>query len=217
MGLLVVPANSRWRCRQSRWVRVETYTAPLVEAFWKWVGRTADVIGISGVGVALIVGAVVGAELEFRRASAVWKWTGAVGAVLVVAAAIRWLLRWWRNHFDSLGGERFAVRKRVRLADLVGHDCIIRDITFEDCEIHGPMVVMSTGKGVGFFDDNCTWDGNQGAVFITATRPKVGGVVGLENCIFRRCRLYNVAIMISESALIPEWTQGMGIAGPEEI
>lgn len=187
-----------------------------METAWKWVGRIADVIGIGGVGIALIAGAVIGAELEVRRASAVWIWAGALGAILVVGAAIRWLVRWWRNHFDELGGERFAVRKRVRLADLVGHDSIIRDLTFEDCEIHGPMVVMSTGRGVGFFDDNCTWDGGKAAVFITATKPKVGGAVGLENCIFRRCRLYNVAIMNSESSSIPELTQGMGIAGPEE-
>jgi hypothetical protein len=75
------------------------------------------------------------------------------------------------------------------------------------------MVVMSTGKGVGFYD-TCTWDGSKDAVFITVTQPRVGGVVGLENCIFRRCRFYNVVTMNSESASVPELAQGMGIAGP---
>jgi hypothetical protein len=181
-----------------------------VEGVWKWIGRAADVVQIGSVGLALILGAFVGAELELRHASAVWIWIAAIGVALLVIAATRRLVRWWRTHFDSVGGDHFYSNKKIRLADLVGHDSIIRNRTLEDCEIHGPMVMMSTGRGVGGFA-SCTWNGQPNPIFIRSAQPQVGGVVGLEDCVFRRCRFFNVTIMTSPTAKVPEWKEGFGI------
>jgi hypothetical protein len=184
-----------------------------MDGFWKWIGRANDLAGmvpIVAVGVAVIAAFVIGAELELRHASAIWIWGVVIGVFLVVAGSIRWLVASWRSRTDKVGGERFLSQKKIRLSDLVGQDSIIRDRTFEDCEINGPMVVMSTGQGVGGFH-KCTWNGESDPVFIRAAEPRVGGVVGLEDCIFRRCRFFNVAIMHSPSATVPEWKTGFGI------
>jgi len=181
-----------------------------METVWKWLGRVADVLQVGSVGIALVVAAIVGAELEVRHASAVWVWIGAVGLAFITFSALRRLVRWWRAHMDNAGNDAYVARKRIRLGDLVEHDSIIRNRTLEDCEVHGPMVVMSTGKGVGGFD-NCTWNGEPDATFIITAEPQVGGVVGLENCVFRRCRFFNVAIMTSPDDDVPEWKAGFGI------
>jgi len=183
------------------------------DRFFRWIGRVVDLVafvGIVGTGLAVIAAFVLGAELELRHASPIWIWGVVIGVLLVVAGSIRWLRIRWRRRMDKVGGEKFLSNKKIRLSDLVGQDSIVRDRTIEDCEISGPMVVMSTGEGVGLFH-NCKWNGESDAIFIRAAEPKVGGVVGLENCIFRRCRFFNVAIMLSPTATVPEWKTGFGI------
>ena len=199
--------------RANQGSRTRTLNFALVEVIWKWIGRIADVLQIGGLGVAIVVAAIVGNELELRQAAPVWRWGAAAGVFLIVAALGRWILRLQRKHFPGVGGTRFLSNRKIRLVDLVGQDSVIRDRTLEDCEIHGPMVVTSTGEGVGGFD-RCTWNGNNTAVFIETEQQMVSGVVGLTNCVFRRCRFFNVAIMRGSAEAISDWKAGFGITSP---
>jgi hypothetical protein len=87
----------------------------------------------------------------------------------------------------------------VRLALLAGDDGVIRDMSFERCDVKGPAVVVPTGKTV--LEHNRIL-GNADALFwvIPPERPTVIGAIGLENCRFTGCEFTNV-----------------GFAGPPEL
>ena len=95
------------------------------------------------------------------------------------------------NHFKG---------RSVKLADLVGklEITIIRSKTFEDCDIHGPAVIylMNYTKLV----DN-SFRGALDTTFIVTTQKVVTGVIGLEDCVFRKCNFHNISIIGSPEAI----------------
>lgn len=80
-------------------------------------------------------------------------------------------------------------------------EAVVNGRTFEDCRIIGPAVLlpMNTGKVGTTFDDDCTWDESVDAFWAPdhGLDQKYTGIVGLEDCIFLRCRFTNVGVMTS--------------------
>ncbi|MBD1541001.1 hypothetical protein G9E11_01770 [Arthrobacter sp. IA7] len=79
-------------------------------------------------------------------------------------------------------------REVVRLSDLTVTDQKISGITFENCLIMGPAVVVMTG-GDGTLQ-GCTFDGDLDAILweIPQSRGSVLGAIELESCHFIDCR-----------------------------
>jgi hypothetical protein len=83
------------------------------------------------------------------------------------------------------------------IADFARRSTVVSDKVFEDCQIFGPAVVAAFNSGT-FVD--CTWaEGeNPKSVLWEATpdREKFVGVIGLEDCLFRRCHFVRVGLLV---------------------
>ena len=172
---------------------------------WNWIGRAADFATVGGLAVALVLAAIIGAESEFRRVSPIWTWIAVVGVALLVFGSIRHLLRWRQTRVHKPTDEPLFRHKRLRLADLVGPDSILRDQVFEDCDIYGPAILASIGQGVGGFD-SCTWEAPTAeSILFEVPDGRVGvGMMGVVNCVFKRCRFYKIGLM-GPPAQIAAW------------
>ncbi|CAN5580104.1 hypothetical protein BH24ACT20_BH24ACT20_01110 [soil metagenome] len=84
----------------------------------------------------------------------------------------------------------------LHIFDLARRRTIIKDKTFEDCEIHGPAVVAPIGN-TDFVD--CTFaeavDRNSLVWSPTEEERNYVGSIGLENCIFRNCNFYRIGLL----------------------
>ena len=94
--------------------------------------------------------------------------------------------------------EPFISNRTVKLIDLIAgsHDNTVRDRTFEDCVIVGPVVV--TPKGISFeggssFDnssDEMLWE-------FPDERLRKSGAIHVKDCHFRRCRFRDVGFSVT--------------------
>jgi hypothetical protein len=84
-------------------------------------------------------------------------------------------------------------REVVRIALIAGDEGVIRDTTFEGCDIKGPAVLMPLEKTV--LEHN-RFDGDADALLweVPPERPRVIGAIGLENCRFTGCHFMDVGI-----------------------
>lgn len=83
----------------------------------------------------------------------------------------------------------------IHLMDLLapGAKPIISNRTIEDCEIRGPVMIALLG-GVTIADSG--FDGDQNSLFVEIVdRRMIFGAIGLQNCIFRRCRFIAIGII----------------------
>jgi hypothetical protein len=97
----------------------------------------------------------------------------------------------------------FFQKRLIRVSELIGASMVLRNKTFEDCTIQGPVVFLigfqKTGEpprlGVTF-DHNDIADGTSKTFYIALAPEQMGGVgmVVLDGCTFRRCRLLNVGV-----------------------
>jgi hypothetical protein len=86
----------------------------------------------------------------------------------------------------------------VRIALLAGDEGIVRNATFERCDIKGPAVVVPLRKTV---IEHNRFDGGDAVLWeVPPERPEVVGAIGLEDCTFTGCHFMKV-----------------GIAGPPEL
>ena len=78
---------------------------------------------------------------------------------------------------------REFVNDVVRLADLTVNTIELRDMTFSNCRIVGPAVLVPLGNtSINY----CTWGGELSAVFwlVEPGRPRVVGAIGATDCVF---------------------------------
>ena len=94
----------------------------------------------------------------------------------------------------------------VRLHDLVGEKApIIREKTFEDCDLLGPAMIWVSGTGAFI---SCGFDGDPDSLFveIPEQRPLMS-VIQMHDCVFRTCRFNRVGI-IGLPEDIANWRKG---------
>jgi hypothetical protein len=86
-----------------------------------------------------------------------------------------------------------------RLIDLIEEPVyVIKGKTFENCNIYGPSIVGLRGGEVTF----SSWENDaNNSIFIVAPQPTIMGVIGLENCVIRRCKIYGIGIIDTKENL----------------
>lgn len=91
-----------------------------------------------------------------------------------------------------MAGNRFQGQV-VRIALFAGDGAVIRDATFESCDVRGPAVLVPTGKTVM---EHNRFDGTADALLweIPPDRSNVIGAIALENCTFTGCHFMNIGI-----------------------
>lgn len=85
--------------------------------------------------------------------------------------------------------------RAIRLIDLLapGARPIISNRTIEDCEIRGPAMITLL-DGVTLADNN--FDGDINSPFLEVAEPRmIVGAIGLQDCVFRRCRFIAIGII----------------------
>ena len=97
-------------------------------------------------------------------------------------------------------GERPTYRDQtVRLSDLVALQDVIDGITFENCEIHGPAVVVLMGETKM---TDCHWSGDADAIIWPSHgRTYVVGAIGLNDCTISGCEFYRVGILVPDDQM----------------
>lgn len=82
----------------------------------------------------------------------------------------------------------------VRMAALTVNTLILEGLTFQNCQIIGPAILVPQGRTSLI---HCTWDApGADAVFweIPVTRRFVVGAVAVLDCTFSACRFLNVGL-----------------------
>lgn len=97
----------------------------------------------------------------------------------------------------------------VRLADLASLDDVLTELTFENCEIVGPAVVVLLGDTKV---TDCHWTGDPDAVLWPAHgREQVVGAIGLRDCTITGCQFFRVGMLVPDDQL-PIVRAGFGLA-----
>ncbi len=107
-------------------------------------------------------------------------------------------------------GTREFRNEVVRIAELTVNTVVLEGLTFQNCRIIGPAVLVPLGSGSM---QHCGFDVEQGgvdAIFweIPPDREYVVGAVGLINCHFSSCTFVSIGI-----AGTPELRQELERAG----
>ncbi len=86
----------------------------------------------------------------------------------------------------------------VRLADLTVTTDVLEGLTFENCTVQGPAVLVPLDD-VSFL--HSSWDGNLTSIIwtIAATRDHVIGAVAVRNVTFTGCRFERVGLAVPEA------------------
>lgn len=97
----------------------------------------------------------------------------------------------------------------VRLAELAALDDVLTGMTFENCEVVGPAVVVLLGDTKV---SDCHWTGDVDAVLWPAHgREHVIGAIGLQDCVITGCQFFRVGIFVPDKQL-PTVLAGFGLA-----
>ena len=102
----------------------------------------------------------------------------------------------------------------IHLMDLLapGAKPIISNRTVEDCEVRGPAMVVLMRTAL----DKNTWDGDLESLFVeVADERTIFGAIGLQGCVFRRCRFVAIGI-IGTKEKIEEAKQGFKPLTPDK-
>lgn len=116
--------------------------------------------------------------------------------------------------------ESYLNGRVVRIADLVEEDGgppIVRNRTFEDCELRGPAIVVLLGTIITH-SPLCIDDATQpaGAFWDAPTLgSRLYGVVGFQDCVIRRCDLVRVGFAAPPGEPMTYLKAGFGISERE--
>lgn len=93
-------------------------------------------------------------------------------------------------------GNREFRNEIVRIAELTVNTVVLKGLTFQNCRIIGPAVLVPLGEGSM---NHCTFDVEQGgtdAIFweITPDREYVVGAVALVDCHFSSCTFVSIGL-----------------------
>ena len=81
----------------------------------------------------------------------------------------------------------------IRLAVLAGDAATVRDLTFTNCDIQGPAVVLIDGGKL----DGCSFTGGDIDAVVWELPPDRQGIIGavhVLNCKFFGCRFENIGV-----------------------
>lgn len=83
----------------------------------------------------------------------------------------------------------------VRITDLTVNEDIIRDVTFENCQLIGPAILAPLGATSIM---HCGFDGDADALIwsIPSDRTAVIGAIGAEDCTFSGCRFTRIGLAV---------------------
>jgi len=117
----------------------------------------------------------------------------------------------WVPFLDPTGGfstaeqltGKFITGQSFNISSIV-HDGIIKNRTFDDCDIYGPAVLAPDGVGIMH---KCTFYGEAESVFIVVAQQMVLGPIHLLDCNFKNCRFYKVGF-IGNQKNVDEWLKG---------
>ncbi|MDH3317321.1 MAG: hypothetical protein OER43_16350 [Gammaproteobacteria bacterium] len=92
-------------------------------------------------------------------------------------------------------GESYFRNLEVSLLDFVQQEFRIVDRIFEDCVISGPAVIDLLRTHI---DDQCVFFVTENGDATVSIPPKgtLAGALTVKDCIFRRCRFRNVAVVV---------------------
>lgn len=86
----------------------------------------------------------------------------------------------------------------VKLPELAVVDDLLEDLTFENCQIIGPAVII----GLGDTEINsCTFEGPPEAFLwpISDDRVAAIGAIGLKNCRLYGCKLTRIGVVVKDA------------------
>lgn len=109
---------------------------------------------------------------------------------------------------DVHPGDRHYRSQMIRLSDLTVTEDIIRGVTFENCTLVGPAVVVLLGTTSL---QRATIDGDtEGALWPIGARERVLGAIGLADCVVVGCRFQRIGFAVPETQEAI-FRQGLGL------
>lgn len=92
-------------------------------------------------------------------------------------------------------GDRTYRNTSVRLSELAVVSDMLRGLTFENCTIHGPAVMLPL-EGTSI--QNCTFDGTaEGLIWVLEEgRQMIIGAIGVQECSFFGCRFQGIGLAV---------------------
>lgn len=92
-------------------------------------------------------------------------------------------------------GDRTYRNTSIRLPELAVVSDTLRGLTFENCTIHGPAVILPL-RGTSI--QNCTFDGPaEGLIWVLeAGREMIIGAIGVRECAFFGCRFQGIGLAV---------------------
>lgn len=151
--------------------------------------------------------------------------------VVVIGVAVVLVLRIWAQVRPQALPEDLArthiIHLSFRIGDMARDELIIRNRTFEDCTIYGPAVLLPLGGGQILQDCSFLANAPEEMFLDIGTQPRtIIGAIGLEGCVFRRCRLVKIGFagppslleaMQREARRQQQHAPARGAAGPSGI
>lgn len=96
-------------------------------------------------------------------------------------------------------GDRQYRNQLVRLSDLTVVRDVIEGVTFENCQIVGPAVVVLLD---GITMSGCNFEGDaESVVWPIGSRSRVMGAVGLKDCTIVGCQFQRIGIAIRDDQM----------------
>lgn len=93
------------------------------------------------------------------------------------------------------GPGSYLRNEKILICELASDKPVVKDKTFEDCELIGPAMIFLTGST---FMVNSSFEGSfEKTVLILREKRWLMGVVAFEDCIFKRCKFLKVGIIAS--------------------
>ena len=100
---------------------------------------------------------------------------------------------------SDLEAHRIYRNESVRLSDLTALEDVVDGVTFANCEILGPAVIVLLGDT---HVNGCHWSGDAEAVIWPAHgRTSVVGAIGLKDCVISQCQFYRVGIFVPDEQM----------------
>lgn len=187
-----------------------------------WYGRIV-LLGSLGVGGAVSAAVTIAASTV--AAAPLWLQVAMfVSILLIVTPAVAGiglygLRRWQGGHerkVTTLPSPSYFSNQRLYVADLVRdvEAPIIKDKTFEDCTLVGPAVLAPRGTTVL---QNNNFEGPLSSfVYEIPEERFVIGIIGLEDCVVRRCRFEKIGLM-GPSGFSRVVAEGSGMKFPQPV
>lgn len=91
-------------------------------------------------------------------------------------------------------GDRTHRNTSIRLSDLAVVSDQLQRLTFENCTLHGPAIVVLLGSTTV---QQCTFDGDEEGLFWdTGGRNYLIGAIGLVDCTIVGCRFMGIGLAV---------------------